>query len=409
LQAKGFTEFVGIGGKPKVSLPAYNRRLQPPCLETGACMMSVIEAPPARQQTRLETLLLTFWGVSLASLSIYLFDTNSFFSLIQLSGFDVDRTDLIACLAAVTIGLTLTIYCQRRQAQAAEMEKYLYWSQTILRYFLGHIFLLYGFAKVFQQQFYSLPSTLDTPLGDISGLQLTWRFFGYSYAYTLFVAASQILGSILLFSRRTTLAALILLPVVANIVFVNFTHSIPVKLYSSIYLVMLLYLLAADFKRLKALFWDNLPFAGRQPSEFVKSRRLVIVKCLLIAVFFAIALGENYYGRVVYSKATTVLLGAWEVQEYRVNDLPQSPTEDATVWRKVYFDTDKLLAIKTGKPRPERFLSTLDAGKQTIKLENPITEELFVEGEYELLPENQLLIKVANGTDSLRVTLSKVR
>jgi hypothetical protein len=35
MQAKGFVEFVGGGGKPKVSLPAYNRRLQAQCVETG--------------------------------------------------------------------------------------------------------------------------------------------------------------------------------------------------------------------------------------------------------------------------------------------------------------------------------------------------------------------------------------
>jgi uncharacterized membrane protein YphA (DoxX/SURF4 family) len=372
-------------------------------------MMQVMEAPPARQQTKWETLLLTFFGVALASLSLYLFDTNSFFSLLQLFGFDVDRADLIACLVAVIIGLTLTTYWQRKPAQPADSEKYLYWSQTILRYFLGYIFLLYGFAKVFQQQFYSLPSTLDTPLGDISGIQLTWRFFGYSYAYTLFVAGSQIIGSILLFFRRTTtLAVILLLPVVANIVFVNFTHSIPVKLYSSIYLIMLLYLLAADFKRLKALFWDNLAFAGRGLPGGTKSRRLVVVKGLLIACFFALALGENYYAHIVYSKTTTPLLGIWEVQEYLVNDLPRSANEDPTVWKRVYFDSDKFVAIKTGKPKPQRFLSTLDAEKQTIKLENPMSEELFVEGEYERLSENQLLIKVASGSDGLRVTLNKV-
>jgi uncharacterized membrane protein YphA (DoxX/SURF4 family) len=371
--------------------------------------MQAIESLPEQRQGKVETILLTFLSVSLASLSLYLFDTNSFFSLTQFFGFDIDKTDLIACVISVIIGFILTLYWQRKQIQPADMEKYLYWSQAILRYFLAYIFLLYGFAKVFQQQFYSLPSTLDTPLNDISGIQLTWRFFGYSYAYTLFVASSQIIGSILLFFRRTTtLAVVILLPVVANIVFVNFTHSIPVKLYSSIYLIMLLYLLFADFKRLKALFWDNLPFAKRELPVFTNRKRFLVAKYLFIIIFFATAIGENYYAHIVYTKITTPLQGIWDVQDYQVNDTPHTTDTDATVWKKVYFDTDKLAAIKTGKPRPERFLSTLDSEKHTIKLENLRTEELFVEGEYELLSENKLVIKILNETDTICVTLNKV-
>jgi uncharacterized membrane protein YphA (DoxX/SURF4 family) len=372
--------------------------------------MQAIEPLPQQRQGKVETILLTFFGVSLACLSIYLFDTNSFFSLAQFFGFDIDKTDPIACVISVIIGFILTLYWQRKQTQPVDKEKYLYWSQAILRYFLAYIFLLYGFAKVFQQQFYSLPSTLDTPLGDISGIQLTWRFFGYSYAYTLFVASSQIMGSILLFFRRTTtLAVVILLPVVANIVFVNFTHSIPVKLYSSIYLIMLLYLLFADFKRLKAIFWDNLPVAQRELFVLTKRKRILVAKYALMVIFFAAAIGENYYSQMVYSKVTTPLQGIWDVQDYQVNDTPHTAESDMTVWKKVYFDTDKLAAIKTSKPRPERFLSTFDSEKHTIKLENLRTEELFVEGEYELLSENKLVIKIATETDTIRVTLNKVR
>jgi uncharacterized membrane protein YphA (DoxX/SURF4 family) len=372
--------------------------------------MQAIEPLPEQRQGKVETILLTFFGVSLASLSIYLFDTNSFFSLAQFFGFDIDKTDPIACVISVIIGFILTLYWQRKQTQSVDKEKYLYWSQAILRYFLAYIFLLYGFAKVFQQQFYSLPSTLDTPLGDISGIQLTWRFFGYSYAYTLFVASSQIIGSILLFFKRTTtLAVVILLPVVANIVFVNFTHSIPVKLYSSIYLIMLLYLLFADFKRLKAIFWDNLPVAKRELFVLTKRKRLLVAKYALMVIFFAMAIGENYYSYMVYTKVTTPLQGIWDVQDYQVNDTPHTAESDVTVWEKVYFDTDKLAAIKTSKPGPERFLSTFDSEKHTIKLENLRTEELFVEGEYELLSENMLVIKIATETDTIRVTLNKVR
>jgi uncharacterized membrane protein YphA (DoxX/SURF4 family) len=369
-----------------------------------------METLPTQQRGEGEAILLTFWGVSLAALSIYLFDTNSPFPLTEFLGFDLASWDIIACVVSAVIGLILTAYWQRKQLQSADRETYLYRAQVILRYFLAYIFLLYGFAKIFKGQFYSFSSTLDTPLGDISGLQLTWRFFGYSYAYTIFVAASQIIGStLLLFKRTTTLGAVVLLPVVANIVFVNFTHSIPVKLYSSFYLIMLGYLLFADFKRLKALFWDNLPIARRELPVFTKTRRLLVAKYLFIFILFALTIGDNYYFYAVYMKTTPPLQGAWAVQDYRVNDVPRVADSDSTVWKKVYFESDTIVAIKTNKPRPEVFFSTLDTEKRTIKLENSQTEALFAEGEYELQSEDRLLIKVSNETDTIRVILNRVR
>jgi uncharacterized membrane protein YphA (DoxX/SURF4 family) len=413
IQSKGLIEFVVGTREPKVSRRPYSEHLKRRLTmqEIGTLtLQQEMETLPAQQRGEGEAILLTFFGVSLAALSIYLFDTNSPFPLTEFLGFDLAIWDVIACVVSVVIGLILTAYWQRKQLRSADRETYLYRAQVILRYFLAYIFLLYGFAKIFKGQFYSFSSTLDTPLGDISGLQLTWRFFGYSYAYTVFVAASQIIGStLLLFKRTTTLGAVILLPVIANIVFVNFTHSIPVKLYSSFYLIMLGYLLFADFKRLKALFWDNLPVARRELPVFTKTRRLLVAKYLSIFILFAVAIGDNYYAYTVYMKTTTPLQGVWAVQDYQVNDVSRAADSDSMVWKKVYFESDTFVAIKTNKPRPEVFFSTLDTEKRTIKLENPRTEALFAEGEYELQSEDRLLIKVANETETIRVILHKVR
>src|ERR1051325_4496926 len=63
------------------------------------------------------------------------------------------------------------------------LETYRYWLQTVMRYILAYVFLDYGFSKIFKGQFVTSPSTLEMPLGEISGFALAWRFFGYSYAY----------------------------------------------------------------------------------------------------------------------------------------------------------------------------------------------------------------------------------
>lgn len=359
------------------------------------------------ERGRIERMLTSFAGLAMAAIAIYLFDVNSPFSMLRLLGVeDIDPLDLTACAVAASMGLIATLCLEKKRPQVAASEKYNRWLQGIIRYFLAYIFLLYGFAKVFEQQFHSNLSSLDTTLSDASGLQITWRFFGYSYAYTLFVASSQIVGSILLFFRRTTtLGAMILLPVISNIVFVNFSHQIPVKLYSCIYLMMTLYLLLIDHRRLKALFWDNKPFEGRA-TERPQSRKLAFIKYALMLALISIAIGDNYNGYITYSKVTTPLYGAWDVQEYQIGD---ADGLDSSRWKKVYFESDKLLSIKSDKPRAKVYFWMLDDESHSIRLEDPFTESVFLEGSYEMESDDKILIKATLGDDTVRVLLSRMK
>jgi uncharacterized membrane protein YphA (DoxX/SURF4 family) len=354
---------------------------------------------------KVETLA-SFLGLSLSAVAIYLFDVNSTLSLLGFLGVkDTDTPDLIACAAALAIGLFATIYLEKKRPNASE--KFDRWAQTIIRYLLAYIFLLYGFAKVFEQQFHSSLSAMDAPMGDASGLQITWRFFGYSYAYTLFVASSQILSSILFFFRRTaTLGAMILLPVISNIVFVNFSHQIPVKLYSTIYLMMTAYLLLIDRRRLKALFWDNKPFEGRV-TGVEKSRGLVAVKCAVVFLLISVAVIDNAHAYITYSKATTPLYGAWEVEQYRINDALEESGQSR--WKKVYFESDHLLSIKSDRPGAKLYFLTLDSESRSIRLEDPVTESIFLEGSYEMESVDRMIIKAKRGEDAIETTLSRVK
>lgn len=377
-----------------------------------------IDGDAAQQALRgcsqLERMLLNYFGVALAALAVYLWlvswlnsewvHQSQWLSKL-LEPLATDQTDWAACALSGLLGLGLTGYWEKRPPSPVAAQRRQYWLQTIIRYLLAYIFLNYGFAKVFGNQFYSGLSTLDTPLGEVTGLQLTWRFFGYSYAYTLFVASAQLVSALLFFFRRTTtLGALILLPVISNIVFVNFTHQIPVKLYSSLYLIMTLYLLALDFRRLKELFGPQRPFA-KQFSQRV--RPLALAKYALIFLFGATAIFDNYYSHLLYSRATTPLHGAWEVEEYKVNEVALQPGSAPTVWQKLYFESDRLAAIKFNQPKAKRFFLTLAAQAQTIKLAVLPTEELFIEGTYQQPAPDQLVIAAASGKDTIRVTLKR--
>lgn len=82
---------------------------------------------------------------------------------------------------------------------------------------------IYGLSKLFGGQFYmkgNIPSEVaNTTLGEASGFSLAWTFMGHSYAYILFVGLFQLLGAwFLLWNKTKLIGALILLPIMLNII-----------------------------------------------------------------------------------------------------------------------------------------------------------------------------------------------
>ena len=109
------------------------------------------------------------------------------------------------------------------------------WLLVACRYFLAVVMLGYGFAKVFTGQF-PAPSleTLMRPYGDSSPMRLVWTFMGYSRPYGVFTGLAEVVGGLLLLSRRTTtLGALVIIGVMVNVAMLNFCFDVPVKIFST--------------------------------------------------------------------------------------------------------------------------------------------------------------------------------
>lgn len=129
------------------------------------------------------------------------------------------------------------------------------WLRIYLRYALAAILMGYGFSKVFDLQF-SPPGNLllIQPLGRMTPMMLAWTFMGYSPAYTIFAGVLECLGGLLLLFRRTSsLGALLAAVVLANVVMMNLSYDIPVKLHASLYLVTAIWILAPAVKPLAEL------------------------------------------------------------------------------------------------------------------------------------------------------------
>lgn len=75
---------------------------------------------------------------------------------------------------------------------------------------------IYGFAKPIQ---FSDPSTITTPVNELTGMQLMWAFYGYSAPFHILLGVLEVTGGVLLLIPRTRLlGALLLTAMLSNII-----------------------------------------------------------------------------------------------------------------------------------------------------------------------------------------------
>lgn len=133
--------------------------------------------------------------------------------------------------------------------------------QTILRYHIGLTLILYGLSKVFLLQFGTMDiDSLETPLGEHNGMNLVWAFMSYSKFYSITVGLIEVVGGLLLLFRKTTsLGAFLLLIAMTNVVLMDIGYDVIVKMFAIHLLLMIVFLMYNDLKRLYDFFLKNKP------------------------------------------------------------------------------------------------------------------------------------------------------
>ncbi|MBO6792699.1 MAG: hypothetical protein JJ895_02220 [Balneolaceae bacterium] len=112
-------------------------------------------------------------------------------------------------------------------------KKWLSYAEFIARLYACTMLSVYGLGKIMGGQFYQdgkIPESVAlTPLAEVGSFDLAWTFFGYSFGYILFIGGSQVIGSLLLlFERTKILGAAILVPILMNIIIVDYFYEISI-------------------------------------------------------------------------------------------------------------------------------------------------------------------------------------
>lgn len=164
-----------------------------------------------------------------------------------------------------------------------------YWLTVLIRYYIAITMLMYGFVKVFSQQF-PVPDLirLTEPLYKFSPMGLAWTFYGASPAYNIFIGIAEMLGVLLLFRKTTTLGALIMLGVSINVMATNYFYDVPVKMVSTALVLFCLFLLAPNIKRFYMLLIKQEPVQLSRPPQPTFSKRWKRIAFISIKYLFII-------------------------------------------------------------------------------------------------------------------------
>ena len=277
---------------------------------------------------------------------------------------------LVACLLLVALVITFvwTLFDRKRLGYPTLHR----WLNLYVRFSLGTAMIGYGAFKVISSQF--APPTLDRLMqsyGDSSPMGLLWTFMGASEAYTMFVGFAEMVSGILLFPRKTsTLGALMSIAVLSNVVALNFSYDVPVKLYSLHLLAMAVFVLLPDVRRLVNFFILNRPAecVRVQPlfRRTIWHRGALVFGCLFLIAVVGTSLFQSYDLRRSFTGQRSPLYGVWEVEEFNLGQ--PTPTASTQRWRRVIFDSPRRIAVQTATNPHERFSSHLDQEKRTLTL-----------------------------------------
>jgi hypothetical protein len=251
------------------------------------------------------------------------------------------------------------------------------WFRLFIRFSLAGQMLGYGWAKAvpLQMPFPRLFKLVE-PFGNFSPMGVLWASIGASPAYEVFAGCAEMLGGILLILPRTTmLGALVCLADMTQVFMLNMTYDVPVKLFSFHLILLSLFLLAPDIKRLLDLFFFNRPVQPSMQFPLFATARANRMALGMQILFGALLIGMNGYGSWTSwhqyggGSPKSALYGIWNVEQLVVDGQERPPlVSDHDRWRRVIFDVPARMAFQKMDESLAPFGVIINTGDNTLKL-----------------------------------------
>jgi hypothetical protein len=353
--------------------------------------------------------------------------TISFFAIVLLSSFITlpiigfgDELGMLLALAVImvsSLGACILIARKHRKVDRPLMIDYL--NIGTQRYILGIFMVFYGVPKLLGQFFDYQLFALDSKMADVSEFELAWFFYGKNRWQELFSGIMELVPGLLLLRRRTYyIAALILLPVTAQVFILNFFFKIGGITFpaATILLACNLYIIYSQKEKIyqffKSLEFDHYKIATDKQLNVIKKFRkagiLLVVLVLLMKIsplLFKSARHDAYQN----------LVGVYTLQEMKKNRQAFQPLNDSLYYKDLYIEKqDRWNILRRFDNKTDAFV--LNIRKDSIALylnkggigDGPdiIDSLTALKGTYKLLGNN-LLIKGIQLKDTIELAYKK--
>ena len=278
-------------------------------------------------------------------------------------------------LFAVILTVCWSLYDKKRTGY----NKLFYWFSLYLRYTLALTIFGYGIDKLIPVQMpYPGPVALLTPMGQNNLFNVLWQFMGVSRGFMMFTGTCEIIGSFLLFSRRTSVFGyLILCTILSNVVAFNFFYGVPVKLFSSQLLLYTLFLLSQYAFKLIQFFFYKQPVSLTQKYFVFHTRWKKYVMCLTlvaipILIDFCVTVVD--YRRFERDRTSARRHRIYEVGTFIAKDTLPPLLTDTLRWKRFTFDYDNYAIIFDMNDNKDWYECDIDSVKKIFTLhDNPDT------------------------------------
>lgn len=317
---------------------------------------------------------------------------------------------IFVAICSVIGTLVWTVFDRKRAAY----NQLAYWFRVGIRCYLFFFMMTYGFVKVFKIQFADIQLTkLLQPIGDLSPMGLAWTYMGHSVAYNLFVGMGEIIGGLLLLSRRTqTLGALVVIGVMGHVAMMNFTYDIPVKLFSVHLFFLAFLLLLSDGKRVinfLVLNKDTSSISEPIPSTDT-SYTWVIRGLKLFTLLIVIGMFTFQSTTVMNTRSTAKIAapfyGIWEVRTMVKNNDTLPPLKgDEYRWNYVILEHKRRALTITMSDVRKQYYTRLDTVQRRFGWHASEKDSIPFNFSYQFLGSDALQLEGVLETDTLSVLL----
>jgi len=224
------------------------------------------------------------------------------------------------------------------------------WIRLPVRLLLAGMMFSYGSEKIFLLQFGHLSlADLSRTFGEMSPPTLMWDFMAASSVYTIFTGCVEVLGGILLLIPQTvTIGALVLFAAMTNVVIMDLSYDVGVKLLSGHFALLAMFLLLDHAKPLAGLLFLNRPAQPVRYPPFARRRAFNIAAQLLVPVLGGLLLvffmysAQGAYGRQRAKMSNrSPLFGIWDVDRFDTSERPRGALFTAKISDALQLSSSK--------------------------------------------------------------------